>query len=136
MSLYSVLFPAEEREFRGDRWVSISLRTLHLIGLIGAGGGFLFDAPRESWWPYWLLCSGSGVALICLYLWYSAIWLLQLRGVVVLVKLGLVLCLPVLEGYQTQVLVFIVIISGIISHAPGDIRYYSIFHRRRLESLK
>ena len=101
MSLYRVLFPVEEREFKGDRWVSISLRTLHLIGLISAGGGFLFHAPQETWWPYWVLCSGSGAALICLYLWYSAIWVLQLRGIVILVKLGLVLCLPMMEAYAS-----------------------------------
>ncbi|MDP6042321.1 MAG: hypothetical protein QGG64_27475 [Candidatus Latescibacteria bacterium] len=135
MSLFSIFFPREEREFRGDRWVSISLRTLHLIGLIGVGGGFLFQAEEAVWKPYWMLCAGSGVALICLYMWYSAIWLIQLRGLVILLKLGLLLCLPLFDGREVYVLILIVVLSGIISHAPGDVRYYSIFHGRRLESL-
>lgn len=135
MSFFNVFFPREEREFRGDRWVSISLRTLHLIGLIGVGGGFLFQAEEATWRPYWMLCAGSGAALICLYIWYSAIWVIQLRGLVILFKLGLLLCLPLVEGYEVHVLILIVVLSGIISHAPGDVRYYSIFHGRRLESL-
>ena len=82
-----------------------------------------------------MLCAGSGAALICLYIWYSAIWVIQLRGLVILFKLGLLLCLPLVEGYEVHVLILIVVLSGIISHAPGDVRYYSIFHGRRLESL-
>jgi len=135
MRIFEVLFPSEEREFRGDRWVSISLRTLHLIGLMGTGGGVLFEAEESTWMPYWMLCTGSGAALICLYIWYSAIWLIQLRGLMILFKLGLLICLPLFEGYEIHVMVLIVIVSGIILHAPGDVRYYSIFHRRRLESF-
>jgi hypothetical protein len=136
MSIFRVFFPRQEREFRGDRWVSISLRTLHLIGLMGVGGGFLFQAEDTVWMPYWWVCVGSGAALVCLYVWYSAIWLIQLRGLVVLLKLVLLSCLPLVAGNEIYVLVLIVVLSGLISHAPGDVRYFSIFHRRRLDALE
>ncbi len=115
--------------------MSISLRTLHLIGIAGLGGGYLYQAPREAWVPYSILSIASGSALICLYIWYSAIWLIQLRGLVILFKLVLLSCVLVFEGYEAHILVAVVILSGLISHAPGDIRYFSIFHRRRIESL-
>jgi hypothetical protein len=135
LNFFTILFPRKEREFKGDRWVSISLRTLHLIGIVGVGSGLLFDAPKETWCPYWMLCVGSGVAMICLYIWYSAIWVIQLRGIVIFFKIALVLCLPLLEGYEPHILVIVIVLSGLISHAPGAARYYSIFHRRQIEYL-
>lgn len=135
MNLSRLFFPPEERAFKGDRWVSISLRTLHLVGIAGLGGGFLYQASREAWMPYLILSLASGCALVGLYIWYSAIWLIQLRGLVILFKMVLLSCVLAFEGYETHILVAIVILSGLISHAPGDVRYFSIFHGRRVESL-
>ena len=133
MSLLQILCPREERTFKGSRWVSISLRTLHLIGLLGAGGGFLFQAPKAVWLPYWILCMISGIGMVCLYVWYTAIWLVQLRGLTVIVKFGLLSALPLLAGYEVHALTCVIVVSSIISHAPGDVRYYSVFHRRRIK---
>ena len=40
------------------------------------------------------------------------------------------------EEYAAYILVVIVILSGLMAHAPGDVRYFSIFHGRRVESLE
>ncbi|MCZ6633401.1 MAG: hypothetical protein O7G87_08350, partial [bacterium] len=61
--------------------------------------------------------------------------LIQLRGLVILFKMVLLSCVLAFEGYEAYILVIIVVLSGLISHAPGDVRYFSIFHGRRLESL-
>lgn len=136
MSLFRVLFPHEERSFKGDRWVSISLRTLHLIGIAGLGGGFLYQAEPAAWMPYLFLTMASGCLQICLYIWYSAIWLIQLRGLVILFKMVLLSSVIAFEEYAAYILVVIVILSGLMAHAPGDVRYFSIFHGRRVESLE
>ena len=136
MSLYRLLFPSDYRTFRGKRWVKITLRTAHLVGTAGLGGGFLYQAPREFWLPYLTLTIVSGFAIMFLEIWTSGLWFIQLRGIAILVKLALLSCLHFSPGYGGPALVLSVVISSLISHAPGDIRYFSVFHGRRLDLLE
>ena len=136
MSLYRTFFPINSRDFPGQRWVNISLRTLHLIGIAGLGGAYLYAVPQELWQPYLWLTLSSGIGLVCVSLYSSAIWLLQLRGQLILFKLillGLILQWPALNW---GVGMMVIAISSVIAHAPGNLRYYSLWHRRRLESLE
>ena len=43
--------------------------------------------------------------------------------------------LPSLPGLRLQLFLAVLIISGIIAHAPASVRHYSLFHRRRIESI-
>ena len=61
MVLKRLLFPVESRFFPGQRWANISLRTLHLIGVAGLGGGFLYPAEGEGWRLFLDLTIASGV---------------------------------------------------------------------------
>ena len=135
MTVYRLLFPHENRSFWGKRWVRVLLRTAHLVGTAGFGAGFLYQGPKALWEPYLSLTLASGVAIVVLELWSNAVFLVQLRGVAIVVKLGLLSCLHFCEGYAALTVVVIVIISGIISHAPGDVRYFSVLHGRRLDAL-
>ncbi|MCP4697295.1 MAG: hypothetical protein GY862_10650 [Gammaproteobacteria bacterium] len=135
MNFFRLIFPRESRAFPGIRWVKISFRTLHLLGIAGLGGAFLYSAPREFWMPYLMLTAASGFALMLLDIWSNGIWLIQLRGIAIVIKLLLFFSLPLFGGFEHYVFIAILIISGVISHAPGDIRYFSIFHGRRIESL-
>ncbi len=127
---------APARAWPGRRWVSIGLRTLHLLGTAGVGGAFLYGAPAELWLPYLWLVAGSGVGMVMLQVWGNPLWLVQLRGVAILVKLGLILALLAGGVLELPLFVAVVVISGVISHAPGDVRYYSLWHGRRVESLQ
>jgi hypothetical protein len=135
MSLFRLIFPAANRTFLGKRWVRICLRTLHLIGTAGVGGGFLYHSPREAWIPYLSLTIISGFGIFLIEVWTNAIWIIQIRGVAVLIKLALLSCLHFYQEWATPALVLSIVISGLISHAPGDVRYYSIFHRKKLYEL-
>ncbi len=135
MSLKALLFPSHSRNFPGKRWVNISLRTLHLIGVAGLGGAYLYAAPRELWEPYLWLSLGSGFALVIISVYSNAIWLLQLRGLLILFKLVLLAVMLCLPGFSQQLGVAVIVFSSVISHAPGNVRYYSIWHRRRIEHL-
>lgn len=133
MNWQTFLIPRESRSFTGMRWANITLRTLHLIGVAGLGGAYLYAAPHGSWAPYLWLTLFSGVALVCISLYASAIWLLQLRGQVILVKLillGLMLWQP---GFNLPLGVLVIALSSVIAHAPGNLRYYSIWHGRRID---
>jgi len=128
------LFPAQSRFFPGQRWTNITLRTLHLIGLAGLGAGFLYAAADESWRVYLYLTSLSGLGLMLISIWSNGIWLLQLRGQAILFKLFLLLLIIVWPGWRMPLLIAVIVISGIISHAPARIRYYSLYHGRCIES--
>jgi len=108
---------------------------MHLIGIAGLGGGFLYQSPKEVWVPYLILSIASGSGLMCLAVWTDGIWFIQLRGIVILFKLILLLSIPFLKGYGGYALIITIVISGVIAHAPGDVRYYSIFHGKRVEDL-
>lgn len=125
------LFPRRMRELPGGRWTRIGLRTLHLIGVAGLGGAYLYPIDPALWQPYLLLTLFSGVALLLSEVWSHGIWLIQLRGLFIAVKcvlLGMGLLLP--TAASPWVLIAAVALSGIIAHAPGRFRYYSPWHRR------
>ncbi|MCF6353653.1 MAG: hypothetical protein L3J26_00880 [Candidatus Polarisedimenticolaceae bacterium] len=131
----SVLFPSQSRTFVGQRWVSILLRTLHLLGIAGVGGGYFYASVGDGWLGFLYLTLASGLLMMSLSIWSNGIWLLQLRGHAVLLKVLLLTLMLVWAEQKTVLLVVVIIISGLIAHAPGDVRYYSIFYRRRIDKL-
>ncbi|MEW7983571.1 MAG: hypothetical protein G8D58_13720 [gamma proteobacterium symbiont of Phacoides pectinatus] len=117
-----ILFSVRERNFPGQRWINILLRSVHLVGIAGAAAGFLFDVDSDLWTFYWRLTLSSGVLLSLLYLWSSALWLFQIKGLAILLKLGLLWLATVSVEFRAQVFVLIVLISGLSAHAPGNVR--------------
>ncbi len=135
MSYKKWLFPPESRYLPGQRWMNIGLRTLHLIGVAGLGAGFLYPAADEQWRLYLYIALFSGTALSLLFVYSNAIWLLQLRGQAILLKVGLLGLIPVVPGLRLELFLAVVVISGFFAHAPAKLRYYSLWHRRMLEQL-
>jgi len=118
------------------RWSKISLRTLHILAVAGVGGGILFALDKHLWLNYWWLALVSGSLLMLIDLVANPVWIVQVRGLVIMGKLVLLVFLgsqPVLDRY---LLVTVIIISVIISHAPAQVRYYSLYHRRVITSGK
>ncbi len=135
MSVKELLFPFHSRLFPGQRWVNISLRTLHLIGLAGIGAGLLYPAIEAAPKGYLYLTIASGFALSLISIWSNAIWLIQLRGQAIILKLLLLAPILLWPEASSWLLIAVIVISGYISHAPGDVRYYSLYHRRRIDAL-
>ncbi len=75
----------------------------------------------------------SGIGMFALYTWSNGIWLIQLRGVSILAKLVLLAMIFPWPEAKFPLFVAVIVISGLISHAPGDVRYFSIFHGRKVE---
>ena len=125
-TILDYVFPDVDRTFSGLRWINIILRTIHLIGVAGVGGGFLYSSQQENWMPYLGLAVTSGIMMMCLSIWSNGMWLLQLRGVAMIVKL-LLLALSLISGVEASVIIVVIAISGIIAHAPGKVRYYKLF---------
>lgn len=125
------LFPDEKRAMPGRRWISIISRTLHLIGICGLAGAYLYSQPLEAWVHFLYLTVLSGLVMTVLEVYADGIWLIQLRGTAIGVKLILLSTMLWWFDEPNAVIYFIVIaISGVVSHAPGKLRYYSIWHGR------
>ncbi len=135
MSFTSILLPQQSRAFPGQRWVNILLRTLHLLGMAGIGGGYFYASAGDAWRGFLYLTLASGLSMMLLSIWSNGIWLLQLRGHAILLKIFLLTLMLVWPEQKISLLVVVIIISGLVSHAPGNVRYYSIFYRRRIEQL-
>ncbi|MCK5336000.1 MAG: hypothetical protein KAQ67_07550 [Gammaproteobacteria bacterium] len=130
MKILTLLFPKQSRSFNGQRWASIILRSFHLTGIAGVGGAFLYDLSREQWLPFMLITVATGSIMMIIEIWGNGIWLIQLRGLSTLLKLS-ILSMTFIIGLQPTILFAVIIISGLMSHAPAKVRYYSFLPVRR-----
>jgi len=135
MKFNNTLFPTETRTFKYKRWIKISLRTLHLIGIAGIGAGVFFQLPAKHWQGFLILTLLTGTLFVLLEIWGNGIWLIQLRGVVLYGKIILLLFIPFLPAHESIILILVIVLASIISHAPGDVRYFSIIHGKRMDTL-
>lgn len=116
------------------RWTKISLRTLHLLAIAGVGGGILFALDKDLWLNYWWLALASGALMMLMDILSNPVWFIQVRGIVMVLKLVLLALMGIYPGWDSFLLVIIIILSAVISHAPGKLRYYSLYHRRVITS--
>ncbi len=112
------------------RWTKISLRTLHLLAVVGVGGGILFGLEKSLWFGYWWLALVSGSLIMLIDLISNPVWIVQVRGLTIVLKLILLVFVLLTPDWASFLFAVIIIISGIISHAPGSLRYYSIYHKK------
>ncbi len=115
------------------RMGNIILRTIHLIGMLGVGGAILFNVEAHTVAPWLWLTLLSGIGLMALSIYASRLFLIQLRGLSILFKIILFILILYTDGADLELLIGITLISGIIAHAPSNVRYYSIFHGRRID---
>jgi hypothetical protein len=116
------------------RWIKISLRTLHLLAVTGVGGGVLFGLEKDQWISYWWLALASGVLMMLVDIIANPAWIVQVRGVSIYFKLILLAFLGCYPGWDRLLLVVVIVISAMISHAPGKLRYYSLYHGKVITS--
>ena len=135
MNIPQLIFPQQNRDFKTKRWIKITLRTGHLIGMAGMATYVLSDTFITDWLFYIHLTIATGIAMLLLDIWSNAVCLIQLRGLAIILKLILFSILLMTDQQDSLLFFSIIIISGLIAHAPSNVRYYSIFHRRRIESL-
>jgi len=108
-----------------------ALRSAHLVGVGGIGGAFLYDGPREIWMPFMILTIVSGILLVALDLWSTRYWLVEIRGVAIILKVLLLGLIRVIDQLHAEVFILVIVISAVSAHAPAAVRYYSVWHGRR-----
>jgi hypothetical protein len=133
---FRTLIPPEPRHYTGQRWIKMLARSAHVV-LSGIYlGAFVFHVDPATRWSWFLAMLLSGLLMVCLDLFESGAFLLQLRGLVVGGKLILLAALPVFGEAGVWVLAFIAICSVISSHASSNVRYYLIWGRGRINAAE
>ncbi len=105
---------------------------MHVLFVGVLAGSYLFEVvptERAAWWIGAML---SGLMMLALDLHESGAFLLQVRGLVLLLKLGVLLVLPWLGAAAGWALAALVLISVVSSHAPGKVRYKVVFGGGRI----
>jgi hypothetical protein len=116
------------------RWTKISLRTLHLLAVAGVGGGILFGLEKDLWINYWWLALVSGGLMMLVDVVSNPVWIVQVRGLTIFLKLVMLGFLAIYPAWDQLILLLVIVLSGVISHAPGKLRYYSVYHGKVITS--
>ena len=99
-------------------------------------GAFVFHVEPADRWPWFLATLLSGLLIVCLDLYESGAFLLQLRGLVVAVKIILLALVPTFGAAGVWVLAVVAFASVISSHAPSSFRYYLVWGRGRIKGAE
>ena len=126
------LIPETPRAFPGRRGVKILLRSAHVLAAGVLCGAYVFGVGLPARTPWLIAAVVSGLLIVLLDLYESGAFLLQVRGLVVAVKIATLVALPWVSDYAGWVLAAIVVVSVLSSHAPAKIRYYVILGGGRI----
>jgi hypothetical protein len=135
-AFFRILIPAEPRQYPGQRWFRMIVRATHVLlaGIyLGALVFHVEPAVRAPWFRFAIL---SGLLMLCLDLYESGGFLLQLRGLVISGKLLLLLLLPRFGAAGGWVVAVIAFCSVISSHASSSFRHYLIWGRGRIKAAE
>ena len=128
--------PLSETRFWFERLTKTGLRALHIIGVVGAGGGILLHVDKNAWLTYWIMAMLTGMLLMAWEIIRDWRWLIQLKGVLTLAKVGLLFLLVPFSNWQVEIITALVLLSVIVSHGPAGLRHYSVVHRKVIHGKK
>ncbi|MBI4263950.1 MAG: hypothetical protein HY657_06230 [Acidobacteria bacterium] len=117
------LFPDTPRDFPFRRAIRTALRTVHIFATGVLVGGHIFGQPKEQLFGWLVGGVASGAILLATDLHATFAYLLQVRGLLVLVKI--VLTASVLFFWEARVplLVAALTLGAAGSHMPGSLRH-------------
>lgn len=122
-----LLFPRRFRDLPHRRLILNLLRAAHIVCFSLLIGGLYFELPVEQWRPWLIGAVLSGLGLFAVDLYGSFAALFEVRGVSVLLKLGMLALLPMLQGdARIGGLIFIIFFSSMISHSGRRFRHHSL----------
>jgi len=116
------------------RILRTTLRTLHVLAFGAYYGGHVFQVPTERLFPALVAVVVTGGLFAVFEAWSNPVWLHQLRGVCTYVKIMLLASVGLFWEQRIWILTLIVIIGVVVAHAPSRFRYYSVLHRRVVDS--
>ncbi|WP_261396926.1 hypothetical protein [Photobacterium rosenbergii] len=125
-----------ETRFWIQRLSKTAIRAMHILGIAGSAGGILYGVEKSLWLHWWIMAMVTGVIMTVLEIRQSRLWLIQLKGVLTFVKLGLLGSFFIIPQHKPELFITILVMSVVIAHGPAGLRHYSIWHRRRIDEPK
>ena len=129
-------FPDPPRSFPGRRAAKISARAVHVLCAGVLVGSYLLHADEVLRHRWLTTTVATGFVLLLIDLHESAAFLLQVRGMLVLGKLGIVAMLPALGTAAGYLLAVVLLVSVVLSHAPSRVRYFVVFGRAHVRGAR
>lgn len=126
----SLLFPEDSRTFPFRRTARTILRTLHILTIGTLLGGHIFNQPVAVLEPWLWGAMLSGFLLLATDIHASMAVFYQVHGLVVIIKVGLLLLVPMFWEYRVEILILVLAIGSVSSHMPGRFRHRRLFPRR------
>jgi hypothetical protein len=121
----NLIFPREPRSFPGRRGLKILLRAVHVLCAGVLTGGYVLGVSTQTTTPWLTATLVSGTVILLLDLLESGVFLLQLRGWIVLAKIGTLATLPWLGALPAAWLLGAMMLFSVLSsHAPSRARYF------------
>jgi hypothetical protein len=112
------------RDFPGRRALNLILRTAHLAGVVLLGAALLGGtSPQAGIW----LTLASGAGMFAGDFWVNPGHVREAAGAGVLLKLLLVAAMAVWPASALPLFWAILILSALLSHAPGRLRHHRLF---------
>ena len=130
--LFPKLFPQAPRDFPFRRVIRTGLRTAHILTGGTLLAGHIFNQPPGSLMPWLLGTLISGGLLLLTDLHASFAVLCEVRGLAVVVKLGLVALVALLWDVRVWLLIAALAIGVVCSHMPGRFRHKVLLLRQRV----
>jgi hypothetical protein len=115
-----------------SRTLRTTLRCAHMIAFAAYFGGHVFSVEPERLLPALVAVLATGGAFVAFEIWRAPVWIAQIRGVACYLKLALLFSVPAFWEYRIALLTAVLVIATVISHAPANIRYYSLLHLREV----
>ncbi len=126
------LFPNPPRGFPGRRAIRVLLRSGHLLTTGVLVGGHIFAQSEEVLIPWLVAAVTTGGLMLAIGLHSSLALMFETRGMIILTKMLLVALVPVFWDERIWLLITVIIIGGVGSHASRGIRHRVLFLRDRV----
>lgn len=112
------------RDFPGKRWLNVALRTVHILGIVLFGAALLGAGSVPLGAGVTLV---SGLAMFAIDTWANPAHLREVAGFGMLAKLALISLATVQPGLALPAFWTLIVLSTLISHAPGNFRHRRLF---------
>ena len=122
----SLLFPEPDRHVPGERWLRTVFRTAHIASMAVLLGGHVFDVPAAQLRVALACAVLSGGLIVLLEIYGSLNWLFEVRGLVTLLKVGLVCAVALFWEQRVVLLMAALVLGSVSSHATAEVRHFSL----------
>jgi hypothetical protein len=112
------------RDFPGKRWLNLSLRTVHLVGLVLFGAALLGSGSLRTGAAILFF---SGLLMFAIDLWASPTLIREVAGFGIIVKLALLAIAGTQPETALAVFWLVLVLSTVISHSSGAFRHRRLF---------